>query len=345
MKILSMPFPSHRLALLLISLSLAACGDHAPGNTPAAQAATAAPAPSASANSAVAAKPGQLPVIFVVAMENHDAGQIYGNRSDAPYLNGTLMPRYAYAREFDDALPQELPSEPHYVLMEAGTHALPDATFTTDADPSASNSTASTAHLVTQIRNTKGLDWMAYQEGINAATGACPVASDGFYATKHNPFVFFQDVAGNPPSRAQPYCADHHRGFERLAADLAADRVATFNFISPNQCNDMHGGHGCPDGNGIRAGDNWLKNNMPPLIDYVNRHGGVILLVWDEGDRTAKMPFLAIGPGVKPGYANSVHYNHATVLRSIEAMLHLPVLPTVAASNDLSDLFLPGAYP
>jgi hypothetical protein len=339
-----MKYLSARRYCLPIVLLLAACGNRTPDPTPAAPPP---PAPVASASSAAAATPGALPVVFVITMENHDSAQIYGNSVDAPYLNDTLMKRYAYATDFVDALPQELPSESHYVLMEAGTHAFADATFTTNSDPSAANSTASTAHLVTQIRNAgvPGLDWMSYQEGINAATGACPVHSDGFYATKHNPYVFFHDVAGNPPSPTQPYCAAHHRDLGRLAADLAAGSVAAYNFISPNQCNDMHGASGCPDGNGIRAGDNWLRTTLPHLIDYVNRHRGVILLVWDEGDRTAKMPFLAIGPGVKPGYASSVRINHASVLRSVEAMLRLAPLPTVSAGNDLSDLFLPGAYP
>lgn len=338
------PFVSARIHCLLVALLLSACGEHAAA--PAAPAAPATP-PAPVASAGTTAEPGALPVVFIVTMENHDSAQIYGNSADAPYLNDTLMKRYAYATDFVDALPLELPSESHYLLMEAGTHVFHDATFATNGDPSARNSTDSTAHLVTQIRNagTPGLDWLSYQEGINAATGACPVHSDGFYATKHNPYVFFQDVAGSPPSGTQPYCATHHRDLSQLAADLAAGNVAAFNFVSPNQCNDMHGASGCPDGNGIRAGDNWLRTALPPLIDFVNRRRGVILLVWDEGNQTAKMPFLAIGPGVKHGYASSVRFNHATVLRSVEAMLRLPILPTVSASNDLSDLFLPGAFP
>jgi len=37
--------------------------------------------------------------------ENHDAGQIYGNTRDAPYINGTLPPAYAHATNFTDELP------------------------------------------------------------------------------------------------------------------------------------------------------------------------------------------------------------------------------------------------
>src|SRR5258707_8279677 len=119
--------------------------------------------------------------VFVIAMENHDASQIYGNTTDAPYINNTLLPSYAHATNFNDELPA-LASEPHYVWMEAGTNAFSDHTFTTDNDPSKSNSTSSTAHLVTQIKNSASDTWMTYQEGQNSTTGACPIAASGFYA-------------------------------------------------------------------------------------------------------------------------------------------------------------------
>ena len=57
------------------------------------------------------------------------------------------------------------------------------------------------------------------------------------------------------------------------------------------------------------------------------------------------MPFLAIGPGVKPGYSGKVAYNHGSLVKSVEEIFNLPVLPAVAKNNDLADLFKPGAFP
>jgi len=114
---------------------------------------------------------------------------------------------------FADPLPDSLPSEPHYVWMEAGTNAFSDRTFTSDSNPSSSNSTSSTAHLSTQI-TAAGSTWLSYQEGLNSTTGACPIASSGFYAPKHDPFVFFQDISGNPPSDTNARCAAHHLGID-----------------------------------------------------------------------------------------------------------------------------------
>jgi len=301
---------------------------------------------SPSLHARAAAPPSAIRHVFVIAMENHDASQIYGNAADAPYITGTLVPSFARATAFTDELPLAIPSEPHYVWMEAGTNVFPDHTFTKNDPPSASNSTSSTAHLSAQIeRAPTGVTWRTYQQGLNASTGACPTHADGFYAPKHDPFVFFQDVSGSPPAATTPGCAAHHRPYDALAGDLAAGDVASYTFITPDLCNDMHGARGCPGSNPILAGDAWLKTELPRLIDYVSRNAGVIFLTWDEGDGSDTLPFLAIGPGVKTGYAGSVRYTHSSLIKSVEQILGLPILPTVTDANDLSDLFRAGQYP
>src|SRR5439155_2413439 len=77
--------------------------------------------------------------VFVIPMENEPSSMIYGNTTDAPYIN-SLLPTAASASKFGDELPS-LPSEPHYIWMEAGTNAFTDFTFLSDADPSSSHST------------------------------------------------------------------------------------------------------------------------------------------------------------------------------------------------------------
>jgi hypothetical protein len=283
--------------------------------------------------------------VFVVAMENHDASEIYGS-SQAPYINKTLLADYAHATNFNDPLALSIPSEPHYVWMESGTNAFSDHTFTGDGDPSKSNSTDTTAHLVTQIKNaTNGVTWRTYQEGLNSSTGACPIHSSSLYAAKHDPFVFFQDVAGNPPSATNSYCESHHRAYSSFATDLSAGDVASFTFITPNLCHDMHGASGCPSTSEVTQGDTWLSTELPRILTYAHANAGVVFVVWDEGDSTLKLPFVAAGPGVKTGYAGGVSYTHSSMLKSIEAILGLPTLSKVSSANDLSDLFVAGQYP
>ncbi|MGZ3458723.1 MAG: alkaline phosphatase family protein [Archangium sp.] len=287
----------------------------------------------------------RIKYVFVIAMENHAASDIYGSAS-APYINGTLIPNYGHATAYQDNLASSVPSEPHYVSMEAGTNAFSDITFSTDNNPSSTNSTNSTAHLSTQIKNaTNGVSWMSYQEGLNSTTGSCPIAGSGFYAPKHDPFVFFQDVVGATPSKTNAYCVAHHKPYTSLAADLTNTAVATYNFITPNLCNDMHGASGCTDTDYVHAGDVWLQNNLPQLISFVNANNGVIFIVWDEPATTGTMPFLVIGPQVKANYASSVTYTHGSLVKSLEEIMNLPTLSTVSSANDFSGFFNAGMFP
>jgi len=297
-----------------------------------------------SAGLAFGAAPANANVIkhvFVIVMENEDSSSIYGD-AKAPYIN-SLLETSAHTLKFADELPGPIPSEPHYVYMEAGTNAFSDHTFTTDEDPSAANSTSSPKHLVTQMK-AKGVTWRSYVENRTVATGACPIVSAGLYAAKHVPFVFFHDVAGSPPSSTAAPCVNHTSPFTDLARDIAAKSVPGYAFITPNLCDDMHGATGCV-GNEITLGDTWLKQNLPALIAYAKANAGVIFITWDEAESTPYMAFIAVGPGVKPGYASSVAYDHGSMLKSVEGIFGLPYLATVTHKNDLADLFKAGAYP
>lgn len=297
-----------------------------------------------SAKKAHGAPGSKIKHVIVIAMENHDAEEIYGDQRDAPYFQ-TLLKKYAHADNFVDELPMDIPSEGHYVWMEAGTHRFSDALFDDDSPPSPSVSTGSNLHLTRQIKNSDtGLSWMTYQEGMNEDTGACPIRASGFYVPKHNPFVFFRDISGDPPAKDAAYCAAHHKPYSALKADLSGE-LASYVFITPDECHDMHGQRGCPEENPIRTGDQWLARELPPLIAYAERHEALILITFDEGGSSAKLPFFAIGTMVKRGYSGSERYDHGSQLKTIELILGLSPLATVVKSNDLSDLLEPGAYP
>jgi hypothetical protein len=328
-------------AVSVLALFVTACGADPGANVDGSEG-----TPEEVGETAQAATTSVIKHVFVIAMENHDSTQIYGNTTNAPYINGTLLPAYAHSTNFNDELAASIPSEPHYVYMEAGTNAFSDHTFTGDGDPTGTNSTSSTSHLSTQIKNaTNGVTWRTYQEGLGSSTGTCPIHSSGFYAAKHDPFVFFKDVAGSPPSATNSYCTSHHRAYSSFASDLSAGDVVSYTFITPNLCNDMHGASGCPSSNTIKSGDDWLKAELPRIISYANAHAGVIFITWDEGSSTLKIPFIAVGPGVKVNYTGTVSYTHASMVKSIEAILQLPTLSKVSGASALSDLFKSGQYP
>lgn len=275
--------------------------------------------------------------IFIIVMENHDWSAI--TPSAAPYLNNTLIPMGARPSNYHN-VPTSLgslhPSEPNYIFLEAGTNSFSDHTFTNDNNASGSNSTSSTSHLATLLKN-KGLTWRAYQENMPA--GTCPISSSGQYAAKHNPFVFFQDVSGSPPSSSNQYCASNHEVLTtaNLQNDLDSGNVANYNFLTPNICNDMHD---CS----VTTGDNWLKTYVPIIMNSAAyKNDGAIFITWDEGGSgNNPIGMIILSPFVKPGYTNTNEYSHASFVKTVQNTFGLtPYLGHAADSNvaDLSAFF------
>ena len=279
-------------------------------------------------------------------MENEPAAAIYGNKN-APYLNG-LIAKYARATAFTDPLPDGIPSEPHYVWMEAGTNTFSDVTFTGDSDPTAGNSTKSTAHLSTQMNAAspaRHAGWARWK-GSTARPAPARSARPASTRAKHDPFVFFQDMAGSPPSKIERAVRRPPPGVHLGTGAGSGDRRPV-HLHRPERLQRHARRLGLPVvGDPIATGDAWLAANLPPLIDYVNAHSGVIFIVWDEPEGGSTLiPFFAIGPHVKPGYTSTVAFTHSSLVKTVEEIFGLPILPTVAGANDFADLFQPGTFP
>lgn len=276
---------------------------------------------------------GSIQTVFIILMENHNWSDIKGS-SSAPYINNVLLPQASHAEQYYNP-PGNHPSEPNYLWLEAG------ASFgiTNDNNPS-SNHQSTTDHLVTLLNN-KGISWKAYQEGISGKV--CPLVSSGLYAPKHNPMVFFDDVTdGNNPNSA--YCIAHERPYTELPADLQNGSVARYNFITPDQCNDMHNSIGCTTFDSIRNGDTWLSGEVPKILNsQAYQTGGALFITWDEGELGSDGPIgmIVLSPYAKGGgYSNAIHYTHSSTLRTLQEIFGVsPLLGAAAGSNDLADLF------
>lgn len=274
---------------------------------------------------------GTIKTVFMILMENHNWSEIVGS-SSAPYINKTLLPMASYARQYYNPSSNH-PSEPNYLWLEAGTNFG----IYNDNDP-AYNHQSTTLHLVTLLNNAR-ISWKAYEEGISGTN--CPLVSDGVYAAKHNPMVFFNDVTGtdNPDSS---YCIAHERPYNELASDLKNNSVARYNFITPDVCDDMH--DDCsPLYNSIEQGDSWLASQLPQILNsHAYKDGGVIFITWDEaayGDGPIGM--IVLSPDAKGGgYSNTVYYTHSSTLRTLEEIFGVkPLLHDAANATDLRDLF------
>jgi hypothetical protein len=261
-------------------------------------------------------------------MENNNWSSIKGSTS-APYING-LLSTGAHAEQYYNP-PNNHPSEPNYLWLEAGTNF-----GIADDNPPSTNAQTTTAHLVNQIE-AAGLTWKTYQEDISGTT--CPLTSVNKYAPKHNPFVFFTDVTNNNSTTAAR-CLAHVRPYTELAGDLTANHVANYNFITPNLCDDMH--DTCALGDAIKQGDTWLSQELPKIFaSSAYQNGATVLITWDEGEGgDGPIGMIALGKSVKVGYTGQVHYTHSSTLRTVQKMLGLsPYLGDAANATDLSDLF------
>jgi len=205
-----------------------------------AAAATLALAATASANASTAdAGHGQasgheqdtrLDRVFVIMLENHSRSSVIDD-PNAPYLTN-LAHTYAMADHYYGVTH---PSMPNYLAAVAGDNfGIQD-----DNDQNVVN--LDRANLVDQLE-AKHLSWGAYMETLpaNKLDRFGPARADGslisLYAKKHNPFVLFDDVKNDPSRMANV------KDYSALAADLDSKDAPDFVWITPNQCNDMHGG-------------------------------------------------------------------------------------------------------
>jgi len=291
------------------------------------------------------------------------------------------------------------PSEPNYLWAEAGTNF----NVLNDNDPFATNGPTNQntdEHLVTLLTKA-GHTWRSYQEDIDLVKNAAgqltndvrpvedwtvplksisgtfaPGSFNAFngsnqynYAAKHNPMVFFTDAnGGNDTTSANPL-SSQYAPLQQLFTDLAADSVAEYNWITPNQFNDMHttlsaGYKGLTgDAARIKQGDDFLEQIIPAIMaSNAYKNHGAIILWFDESesdgvagdnpdDFTHSIMEIVISPRAHDNvnglpYASDVFYTHSSDLRTIQEIFRAgPLLRDAANANDLSDLFKPGVVP
>jgi phosphatidylinositol-3-phosphatase len=296
---------------LVLVFGLSACGGSV---TPASQASTSS-APAAFARTPAGARPAKSGVpaasnIVVVIMENRDYDLIVGD-SDAPFINGTLIPEGAL---MTDSHAVTHPSQPNYLALFSGsTQGITD-----DSCPH----TFSTENFGAELL-AKGAAFTGYSESMpsDGYTGC----TSGEYARKHNPWVDFSNV----PAASNLIYYDLPLGPLKKAK-------ANVQIVVPNLCNDMHD---CS----TQTGDNWLKANAPTIIQYLQANNGLFVLTWDEAapdaDGTNHIATLLIGSMVKPGqYAQDI--NHYSVLRTLEDMTKVKCTASACKAKPLTGMWL-----
>ncbi len=346
--------------------------------------------------------------IFVIMMENHGTPEIIGNTSDAPFIN-KLVSRANVATNYFGVTH---PSLPNYLSLFSGSFqgiwddckagadvmCAPEEFIPTSGDGTAGDylSPAQIAaasaiphlfpgsNLVDQLE-AQHLTWRAYMQSmpavgsqveywpvIDTPTGPTTIK---LYAQKHNPFMYFSDVnyPGSPRlANIVPFA------FKHFASDLRSRKLPNLVWISPDECNDMHGisasaaaliGNptcGFPDSGldhgPIQLGDRFLKKTVK-LITHSRawrKQPSSLVIVWDEDDYAgidgccgsptgnggvvlggAHAPLIVLNSD-GDGHSTAVAANHYSLLATIENLWHLGCIANTCAigtSGQLDDLF------
>jgi hypothetical protein len=322
--------------------------------------------------------------------------QIFGDPA-APFINSLVTPgnpnaaMTSFASNYINVPPQAggptHPSEPNYVWAEAGrTGPL------NDSNPFPNN--VVNGPSLSAALQANGTSWRSYQEDIDLQTvggavtsNVVPTSQDVVplssisgtsasyvnayngshqfnYAPKHNPEVFFTATnGGNDPTSANPEAA-FYSPLQQLQTDLTNNTVARYNFITPDQFNDMHtaltggftynGVHYTGDQASIAQGDNFLSIVVPEIMASQAFQDNGVIVIWNdetEGDTTLGSNGLTgteivISPLAKGNaYTNTIAYDHSSDLRTWQEVFGIspaegtPFFGGAATATDLSDLF------
>lgn len=253
-------------------------------------------------------------------LENKEDNQVIG-RPGAPYLNA-LARRSALAANYY-AITH--PSLPNYLALTSGS------TLGFSGSDCGSCS-VSHRNLVDEL-DAAGISWKVYAEDMPSACST-KVATGG-YVRRHNPFLYYRDVADSPKRCRLVVPATD------LTRDLTNRALPRLVWLVPNICHDMHS---C----GVYTGDVYLRSIVPRVLSELGP-SGILFITFDEGDtdrgccgvaKGGHIATLIAGPGARAGVRSMRAYDHYSLLRTIEDLWGLPRLGGAAlpATLPMTDL-------
>jgi phospholipase C len=283
--------------------------------------------------------------VWVIMMENTGYSHLIGN-SNAPWINSAAA-QFGLATNYTGV---SHPSQPNYIAATSGS---------TNGVVDDNDTTINVANVVDQIEGS-GRTWKGYMQSYFAGGNTNKLAHSAgnqLYERKHNPFVSYADVQNSPARMANLV------DFSQLAADLASGNAPDYSWISPDQCNDMHGRGGtdpttdrCNFANEndlIQDGDAFLSSTVGMIMSSSAWTGNsAIFVTWDESD----FPFndvsgccdavpggghvvtLVISHSDHAARTSSVAYNHYSMLATIEQGWQLGCLAFTCDSANVTPM-------
>ncbi len=292
--------------------------------------------------------------IIIIVMENHSFDDIIGatDRSGYHLLAPFLTQAAQTNRLATLAFGVSHPSLPNYLSLIAGSEfGVRDDNGSCYAQPKAPRGCHGfTKKNLVDSLEAAGISWASYNESMphDGFLGQrYPPKGDGLYRQKHDPFVYFKDIATNPKRLANV------KTFVDLKNTLNNGSLPRFSFIVPNECHDMHGSVPfCPGPNValIEAGDNAVQKLVQQIIgsgSFTRR--SLLFITWDEGDNNlgccdsppvqagGHIPLILI-TGVPGSVTSARLYNHYSLLSTIEAVWDLPKLGYTADTDNVKPM-------
>lgn len=272
---------------------------------------------------------GKVPAldhVFMVMMENKAPSDIFGTSNNrpncaspstapAPYLsqlacsNITLTNSHGLMH----------PSDPNYVALASAQVGIQGNNFSYVHSVGGTN----TKHLGS-ITEDAGKTWKGYIEGTSSS---CDLTANAPYDPDNLPFLYFKGV-GNDTT----YCQNHLKPISQFWTDLrSTSTTPNYVWFVPNSNNTMHNNCSPNIQTCVSAGDNWMKNNLPTLLNSpaFKTQKSLLIITWDE-DRywtsANPIPTIIVGsPNLlkAAGSTSNTYYNHYNVTRTVEDALGL----------------------
>lgn len=263
------------------------------------------------------APPATVPAfdhVFVVMMENTDYGQVIGDSTDAPFINGLAKQGVLLANHSG----VYHPSDENYLAIAGGDTFVKGAIYFPNIHV--------TAPSIADEIEAKGKTWKAYEQGMGTPCNTSN-NNDSYYEPDDAPFINFSNIASNP-SR----CAAHLFDTTQLSADLqSAATTPNFAWIAAD---DYYDGEASGNGSAasLKVQDGWLKQTLQPIFNSPawTTQRSLLVLTWDESASSSgnHIATLLVGSQglVGAGKASTASYNHYSIGRTIEAALGLGAL-------------------
>jgi hypothetical protein len=256
----------------------------------------------------------------------------------APYIN-SLAKECGLASKYHNITHDSLPN---YLGITSGLTYSSLLPFDEDCLPSAS------CEVTTNNIFNQASSWKEYAESMPSN---CYKSDSGNYAPKHNPSVYYTDLA-NCSTNDVPLGTT---ASSPLITDFGSESTApAFSYVTGNLCDDMHGNTGCESGL-IKSGDTWLSKWIPLITGtpVYQDNDTVIFLVWDEGaggstgekcydntsDQSCHVPAIVIATSVKGGTVVSTQFDHYSMLKTAEQLLGLSQIGQAASAKSMKSGF------